>query len=203
MSFLTNPDLQKYVIQWEGMSFKKGLNVQDINHNQLGEIKDESKIISKILSLYDNKKSPIVKIRQKKRGFSESMDILDSNQKVLGIAEDKELNAFIESSGEIMRLVDPAGKELLTSSGIFLSPYETPKEIRTFFINEIKGKTICNIHCKIEEEPIKGIINWLKPVPYKNTCTFEILKPDFDRKLLWGFFLSIIAMVYGKEKVSD
>jgi len=184
-SELFNPQIENYVISWEEREGStKGVNalIQLNDFTKIGRIETEG-IIYKKISMFDIDNS-VVLIANKKIGWTTTrFELKDSDGIEIGRAIMKN-NLFIRTNKSDFIMVNPKDEKILTVK--YPSRLVGVNEINTF-----DGKNVAKFEVKYEL--IKTDF-WRSYDTH--TCYLQFSKPDFDRKILWGFLISYISSFF-------
>jgi len=188
---LLDPNIQSYVIKWEGVpgiGFKLNAEIQNENGEKLGKIETKGRMTKKNY-LTDIENSEILTAAKSAWSVGAKYDVKDSDNNQIGIVNQKVL-----SRDKNITMKNHKGDEILTfkgSSDLLRGNHE---------INLIDGKNIANFSVKqdfVKLSRWKGKTN--------NICTLKINDTTFDRKILLGMFISCLSsyLDYTKSEMQE
>ena len=172
-SKLLDPNLDYYVIP---NSFGHTSNIEDQEHNIVGQIKRKGFTIKHLL-LLDSTGSQICKLDEKIWRYRTTYEIKDSEGKIFGTVKKK---TYKFSSGRIME--KPNGDIILSNRKSY--------DEKCTEVEGANGKTIAKF-CFDDEK--KGFVEKYISGTIPNRLFIKISDSSFDRKTLLGFFVCLYA----------
>ena len=177
---LLDPNIKSYVIKWKGgdIGGKTVAEIEKEDGEKLGNIKLKG-TFKKKTELTDIEDSVVLTAHKSARSIKAKYDVKDSNGNKICTANQK-----IFARYKIMTIKDAKGNEILTCKG--------SNELTGIYeINSINGQNIAKFLYK--KEIVKKSF-WNADI--FNTCLLKITDVSFDRKNLFGLFISYLSSFY-------
>ena len=182
-SKLLDPNLDYYIIYGNN---GRTTTIEDQEHNIVGKIKEKG-FVTKHILLLDSSDSQICKIDRKTWSFTNTYEVKDSEEKILGIVKGK---TYKFSSGRIMEN---------SNGNIILSNHKSYDEKCTE-IEDKDGKTIAKFCFGAEK---KSFIEKYISDGGPSTFLIQILDNSFDRKKLLCFFICLYDEMLDASRASS
>ena len=175
---ILDQNLTQYIIKWdgdEGLGLKLKAEVEKEDGEKIGKIETKG-LVTKKTYLSDIGNSTLLIVAKSNWSLGAKYEVKDSANNQIGIVNQKLLSRY-----KIMTMKNPKGDEILAfkSSNTLGDNHE---------INSIDGKNIA-VFSRKQESVKTG--RW-RAKTY-NTCTLQINEPNFDRKTLFGMFISCLS----------
>lgn len=179
-SELFNPRIDEYVINIKGVIHQGGgldAEIQKINGTKIGKIKAIGTFYKK--TLMSDIDDSVVLTAKKNTALRTTYTIKDSDGNEIGTA--KTIGVFKTK----FIMVNPKGDKILTK-------VDSNRLVGDNEINSADGKNVTKFIVKsTAKNP-----SFLRPDGDYFTCNLKINESDFDRKLMWGFFISYISKFF-------
>jgi len=173
-----DPNITKYVLKWkgdEGLALKLKAEIQKEDGTKLGKLETKG-MITKKTYLTDTENSVLLISSKSKWSLGAKYDVKDSADNLIGVVNQKLL-----ARKKIMDMKNSDGDIIVKFEGSTLLGKDHQ-------INSIDGK---NIAIFSREQDLVKTSRWRGET--HNTCILKINDPTFDRKSLFGIFISCLS----------
>jgi len=189
MSIL-DQNITTYILKWdgvEGLAFKLKAEIEKEDGEKIGKVETKG-LMTKKTHLFDTDNSEILNAAKSNWSLGAKYEVKDSKNNKIGVVSQKVL-----SRKKIMTMKNPNDEEILRFEGSsFLGDN-----------HEIKSLDDKSIAVFSRKQEVVKTSRW-KGKTY-NTCTLQIKEPGFDRKILFGMFLSCLSsyLDYNKSEMQE
>ena len=172
---LLDPNFTKFIIKWDGTGPPLDIDaeIQKESGEKIGRLKSGGRIDKKI-SLFDSSDSLILIAYKARISLSAKYEVKDAENNLIGSVRQKTL-----SWKKRMVIKNSNNEEILKIEGNI----QGSSKIKT-----IDGQTVAEFLIKTENEK-KSRWNSID----HNKCLFRIDDSQYDRKILFGFFISFLS----------
>jgi len=174
---LFDPNITKYVLKWkgdEGLALKLKAEIQKEDGTKLGKLETKG-LLKKKTYLTDSENSLLLTSSKSPWSLAK-YEVKDSANNLVGI-----INQKLLSRNKIM--------DMKNSDGDLILKFEGPTLLgKNHQINSIDEKDIANFS---REQDFVKTSRWRGET--HNTCILKINDPVFDRKILFGIFISCLS----------
>jgi len=175
---LFEPQISNFVVTWEGDKATSSIEAKIKNNNgeKIGSIISKGGF-KRQTYLLDSKDSRALTIFHGL--MRDKFEIKDSNEKSIGIAKEKS-----QWHNPYLAIEDLSKKEILEIKDL-------SRLVGTHDVISSDKTVVAELELGIEEfENYKG------KKDHRYTCNFQIFDQGFDKKILWGSFLSFLNAFY-------
>ena len=172
---LLDPNFTKFIIKWdgEGLPLRIDAEIQKETGEKVGRIESRGAINKKI-SLFDSSNSLILIAYKARISLTSKYEVKDAENNLIGTVEQKTL-----SLKKRMLMKNSNNVKILKIEG------DIPGVSK---IKTIDGQAVAEFLIKTEKEKK----SFWKSI-YHNICLFRIDDSQYDRKTLFGFFISFLS----------